>query len=548
MDKQEQSIKRVCIDAINILIINDSNTNIDQEKLICIVVDSLNIKDVKTGKKLYSHLNELAITKNIFNYKKANKTNIRNISDNINIHDINEQYDLTSNTYDTLIINSSNRDNTTEILKKYINIITTKIVIVNSFNYEISFSNWNAKNFSTNTVITYHNEIYDNNIHKNICNYYELLHIINNVINTNNFFLIKSSCLGCVRNRSHIVFCDKIHICMNRDLKESVIKMNGEFSRYNIHLIDNKNENFIILKLKNIAMAKIHFYDIVDDLVVIRDNKEQSISLDDMGNLKKYNYGPIRVKSLEHPSKYLKSLYGNDVFSTLRHNDFEIKIPKYLYDCYYNQWSSYTSDYWKKQQIENLYRVYSILKNNNIKCWIDCGTLLGAARNNFICLFDDDTDIGIFEKDAIKVSQILNSNNISCQKKIHYVNKINYEEYYNMKISHNGKENINYTFFSNLNLLCEFRSYVKDKNKYVSKKDRHVSNAHRVPGLMEKRAVDTSHFDNLSTIKLGQYTFDCPSNYKKYLESESRYGKGSINGNPIRDCKPGIVVLYDDFM
>mgnify|MGYP007000390678 len=135
---------------------------------------SLNIKDVKTGKKLYSHWNELAITKNIFNYKKANKTNIRNISDNINIHDINEQYDLTSNTYDTLIINSSNRDNTTEILKKYINIITTKIVIVNSFNYEISFSNWNAKNFSTNTVITYHNEIYDNNIHKNICNYYEL--------------------------------------------------------------------------------------------------------------------------------------------------------------------------------------------------------------------------------------------------------------------------------------------------------------------------------------------------------------------------------------
>ena len=38
------------------------------------------------------------------------------------------------------------------------------------------------------------------------------------------------------------------------------------------------------------------------------------------------------------------------------------------------------------------------------------------------------------------------------------------------------------------------------------------------------------------------------SNYKNYLESNSRYGKGSIDGNPIRDCKPGVVVLYDDFM
>ena len=51
-------------------------------------------------------------------------------------------------------------------------------------------------------------------------------------------------------------------------------------------------------------------------MAVIRDNKEQSISLNDIGNLKKYNYGPIRVKSLEHPLKYLKSLYGNDVVIT----------------------------------------------------------------------------------------------------------------------------------------------------------------------------------------------------------------------------------------
>ena len=336
MNKIEQSIKRCCIDSINILIFNDFDTNINDKKLINTIITSLNIEDIKTGQKIYSHLNELGITKNIFNYKKENITNIKKIDDNIKINDINDNYDLISNTYDTLIINSSSKDFTYNILKTYINIITAKIIIVNSFNYEISFPNWNAKNFSTNTILTYHDEKYDNNIHKNICNYYELIHIMNKIIDTNNFFLIKSSCLGCFRNRSHIVFSDKIHVGMNKDLRESVIKMKEEFEKYSIHLIDNKDENFIMLELVNIATAKIHFYDIIDNLVIIRDNKEQSISLDDIGNLKKYNYGPIRVNSLEYPSNYLKSLYGNDVFSVLRHNNFEIKIPKYVYDCYYN--------------------------------------------------------------------------------------------------------------------------------------------------------------------------------------------------------------------
>ncbi len=46
-----------------------------------------------------------------------------------------------------------------------------------------------------------------------------------------------------------------------------------------------------------------------------------------------------------------------------------------------------------------MYKVFNVLKNNNITCWIDCGTLLGAARNGHVCLFDDDTDIGIFYND-----------------------------------------------------------------------------------------------------------------------------------------------------
>ena len=116
-----------------------------------------------------------------------------------------------------------------------------------------------------------------------------------------------------------------------------------------------------------------------------------------------------------------------------------------------------------------------------------------------------------------------------------------------MNKSYNKKENINYTFFSNIDKLCEFRSYINYNNKYISKKDKQVSNAHNVPDLLEKRAVNLSFFDKLNKIKIGKYVFNCPSNYRKYLESTARYGKGSIEGNPIRDCKPGVVVLYDDF-
>ena len=91
-------------------------------------------------------------------------------------------------------------------------------------------------------------------------------------------------------------------------------------------------------------------------------------------------------------------------------------------------------------------------------------------------------------------------------------------------------------------------SVIPSNNKYISTKDNYVSNAHKIRGLMKKRAIDIKHFDILTTIKLGKYIFDCPSDYKEYLESNARYGKGSIEGNPIRDCKPGNIVLYDDFL
>lgn len=536
-----QLIKRYCRDCINIKVFDKNN------KIINSIVDSMNIKDIKTDLTLYPNLNDMNISKNIYMYDYTNISSSKFIK-NIYIHK-NKESDKINN---VLIIN--NIDEYKEIIKNNIENTTNTIILINKNDVD-NYKGW-TKNIFSNFIIlhkdvdNYHN--HSDNIKSNIFNYYELMYFTDKILNLKlniKYFLIKSSCLGCFRNRNHIIFCDTIHICIKHNSKNLIINNKQLFENKNINIEKYDSDNYFILNLKNKAKIKIHLYHINQDKIIIRNNEEKYISLNELGSVKRYSYGPCRVNCLQNPNSYLKRIYGDNVFGGLKHKNLVIKIPKFIYNCYYNQWSSFTSDYWKNKQIEHLYKIYKILTDNNIKCWIDCGTLLGAARNNFIPLFDDDTDIGIMQEDFYKANSILNRNNIQKHININYINngKI-FMEFYNMKTSYNKKENLNYTFTCNNNLLCEFRQYIKINNKYISKKDNIVSNAHRIPGLLQKRAVDCKHFDKLETIKLGCYNFKCPSDYKEYLECSARYGKNSIEGNPIRDCKPGVVVLYDDFM
>ena len=520
-----QYVKRYCIDSITILIYTD---NID--KIHLIIKDAQNIEDIKLKEQIYGHIYNLNIKKKV-DYNNENNY-----------------------TYNTLIIDNENFEKTTEILEKNINRINTYIVIKKYDNvYDFNYNNWIIEEEHDTLILKYYKKEFYLNNHSDILNYYELMYYVNNYLNKCNidYFSIKSSCLGCIRNRSHIVFCDTIHICIN-ETNKSVLKSNinnkikfKDYDTYYKFILEKENIS-PYNKAKNISV-KIHFYNILDNKCVIQD--EGFIFVQELGNSTYYNYGPIRIKSLQHPNEYLKRIYGEKVFTQLNHDNIIIEIPKFVYDCYYNQWSSYTSDYWKNNQIENLYLVYTCLIKNKINCWIDCGTLLGAARNSYVCLFDDDNDIGILKKDIDDARKILLKNNICNTIKIKYVNNnFSLTEFYNLRISYNKKENLNYTFSENTNLLTEFRQYEPYQNKYVSYKDSAVSNAHRVPGLLLKRAVDKTYFDNITNkIKLGKYYFNCPNEHLNYLENNSRYGSGAIYGNPIRDCKPGNIVLYDDF-
>lgn len=67
---------------------------------------------------------------------------------------------------------------------------------------------------------------------------------------------------------------------------------------------------------------------------------------------------------------------------------------------------------------ELLLKVTGLLTENEIKYWLDYGTLLGAVRDNEFIPWDDDADISILAEDKTKAEKVLQSSTLLKNHKV----------------------------------------------------------------------------------------------------------------------------------
>lgn len=141
----------------------------------------------------------------------------------------------------------------------------------------------------------------------------------------------------------------------------------------------------------------------------------------------------------------------------------------------------------KEELKKRLFNTVDILEKNNIKYWLDFGTLLGAFREGKIIEHDYDVDIGILHKDLEKVKEL------------------------RTEIIDKGGKN-----------LIPFSKYV-DIFSYIEKEDRLIcpsytgSQLWQLPYYSKDGGFPKKWIDNLAKIKMYDREFLAPSHIPEYL-------------------------------
>ena len=83
----------------------------------------------------------------------------------------------------------------------------------------------------------------------------------------------------------------------------------------------------------------------------------------------------------------------------------------YLFTYFINNRESFINydNETEKYLIKLLNETIKVFEENNIDTWLECGTLLGAIRNNDFIHNDTDIDIGIYYKDFDKYKNLLDN-------------------------------------------------------------------------------------------------------------------------------------------
>lgn len=150
------------------------------------------------------------------------------------------------------------------------------------------------------------------------------------------------------------------------------------------------------------------------------------------------------------------------------------------------------------------------LDKNNIPYWLECGTLLGAYRNNSFIEYDNDIDIGILNDYSNNVNSVIDElSSNSYIEKLKYVHngELSYDKIIKVMYKKDG-------IISN----CRWMDiYFFRKNK-----DR-IESCLFSDDTTSRFQANLYQIENLETINLEDCQFKCPKNVSKFLKV--RYGE-----------------------
>jgi len=183
----------------------------------------------------------------------------------------------------------------------------------------------------------------------------------------------------------------------------------------------------------------------------------------------------------------------------------------------------------KKNIIINLLvKISKLLTANNIKNWIDFGSLLGSTRNQKFIPWDRDADLCALQKDFNKILNILNYYSKSMGFIFTLITPWKIQIADNNYRKNRGLNNDHTYYKFNIDIFL----WAKKGDQYYSMADIIVKNqAHPVP---------QKYFDKLETTILENNYFNCPSYKEELLQLPIRYGPECIN-NPENGRQGGAI-------
>lgn len=364
---------------------------------------------------------------------------------------------------------------------------------------------------------------------------YELVQAVHTVFTNHEvrYCAIEGTCLGCIRNRSQLIG-GKLTICRE-----------GLSQRRFDEVATELRSTYGVILLRN----GIHFEKHPDTFMNVVIDFEDSFGKSwFMNEITTYPFGPTFINSLDSPNTYLETLYGADVFKLFVDpvTSAVSRDPKRLYDCEYNYWSPYTSQFWKDIQIGFIERITRVLKENGIPHWLDGGSCLGTIRDGNIPLFDDDIDIGVFQEDSGRIYEILRQPEntrfiaetpLTQSYELHGPGTIRLFTRFKtlgVKIPGGGAR-LNEVTNSGYLSWIEIMGYYSYKDSYICDDYGIIEGSGRDRVL--KTRVPKRHYDEVMDVSLGNISVACPSDPQTLLESAARYGPGTIKGVARRGKK-----------